>query len=221
MTAEYVPTVEGCGPRPAFHDASPHGALRTRPPGISYRTVRERGRRRVGGGGSASPGRGRCAFRGARTPLQWHCPPLWLCAPRTAGRSLPPASVLGPPFRVPDGLGRLGPSCPQRGSGRGARGRQVAHLPGETASVQPKPRPHAHATGHAHTAHAHAEWRRPAPSAAEEWPPPERGWTHERVQSRWVPPAGQAMPGQSVHQDVLRSPTRPRAWWPPCHPCEK
>ena len=147
----------------------------------------------LGAGAPRARGRGRCAFRGARTPLQWHCPPLWLCAPRTAGRSLPPASVLGPPFRVPDGLGRLGPSCPQRGSGRGARGRQVAHLPGETASVQPKPRPHAHATGH--TAHAHAEWRRPAPSAAEEWPPPERGWTHERVQSRWVPPAGQADAG--------------------------
>ena len=138
-----------------------------------------------GGGGVRSGGHGprcsgtvhlsgcaRLARRDARCPLR----PSW-----------------APPFRVPDGLGLLGPSCPQRGSGRGARGRQVAHLPGETASVQPKPRPHAHATGH--TAHAHAEWRRPAPSAAEEWPPPERGWTHERVQSRWVPPAGQADAG--------------------------
>ena len=189
MTAEYVPTVEGCGARPAFHDASPPGALRTRP---GYLTVRcaSVGDGELGAGAPRARGRGRCAFRGARTPLQWHCPPLWLCAPRTAGRSLPPASVLGsgPPFRVPDGSGLLGPSCPQRGSGRGARGRQVAHLPGETVSVQPRPRPHAHATGHTHTAHAHAEWRRPAPSAAEEWPPPE--WARH-----W---RGGALPGSGV-----------------------
>ncbi len=91
------------------------------------------------------------------------------------------AHAARPKARVPDGLGLLVPSCPQRGSGRGARGRQVAHVPRTCQerprqSVQPRPRPHVHATGHTHTAHAHTEWRRPAPSAAVEWPPPERGW---------------------------------------------
>jgi hypothetical protein len=61
-------------------------------------------------------------------------------------------------------------------------------------------------TIHVHVPCAANEWSRPAPSAAEEWPPPERRWAHEMVRSRWHPRA-RTMPGQRVHQDVPRSPT--------------
>ena len=69
-------------------------------------------------------------------------------------------------------------SCPQRGSGRAGHGRQVQMHTCQERPRQsnPRPRPRVHATGHTHTAHALTDWRRPAPSAAEEWPPPERGW---------------------------------------------
>ena len=79
---------------------------------------------------------------------------------------------------VPDGLGLLVPSWLMPAARQRAGSTRST---GRAASVQPWPRPQVHATGHTHTAHAHTEWRRPAPSAAVEWPPPEIRMVDTRI----------------------------------------
>ncbi len=100
------------------------------------------------------------------------------------------------------------------------------HAVDRSRTCQERPRqsnPHAHATGHTHTAHAHMTPSGGGPLRARlrSGLRLKEGGHTKGCKAGGGHPRARPMPGQRVHQDVLRSPTgtnhpspciRPRAW---------